>query len=163
MNIVYVNGYNGEKSKKPKLINKLINRDIQHARYIYNKTPFKEIESQCKDADIIIGSSNGAYIGRIIAEKYNIPLVSLNPVINIEETFRKLEIKAPIFPKIQDLLLEEIIFLNKDDSLIDYKKTYDKYTTQCVIFNNGEHRFENINEIKEYLLNFINKISLWCD
>ena len=163
MNIVYINGYNGDKSKKPELISMLINRDIKHIKYIYNKTTFEEIEYQCKDADIIIGSSTGAYIGRIIAEKHNNSLVSLNPVINLEETFRKLKVKTPIFPKMQDLLLEEIIFLNKDDSLLDYTKTYDKYTTQCVMFKNGGHRFENINEIKEYLLNFINQVSLWRD
>jgi len=155
MKIFYINGYKGENSNKPKILSEMLNNDVTHIKWIYDVTPYSDIENEVKNADLIIGSSTGSYIARSICEKHNIPLVSYNPVIDINETFNKLNVTVPNIKKPDFSLLDEIIFLNEDDELIDYKKTKLKFPNQTIVFKKGGHIFNNLNDTKEHLINFI--------
>lgn len=89
MKILYINGYQGS-NKKAKILEKMLNFNIDFLYVDYDKEiDYKSLEEQAKDYDLIIGSSTGSYLGRSICERNNIPLISLNPVINLEETFDK--------------------------------------------------------------------------
>ena len=152
--IVYINGYNGENSKKPQVLSELLNLEIEFISVNYEKMNdelYKSIVSRAKEADIIIGSSTGSYLGRKICEEYNITLISFNPVIDIEETFKKMNTIPPKLPKPDFLLLEEFIFVNDDDALIDYKKTVERFPNQVQVFSGGGHRFTNIEQTIPYL------------
>lgn len=162
MKIAYINGYKGEKSKKYSELSKILNINIDHIVYKYSENNIDEIKEQAKDYDIIIASSTGAYIARDICFELNIPLISLNPVIDIFETFGKIGEPAPnIKPHNFAKVLEEIVFLNKDDELVDYNKSkelFDKKNTWTVSFNKGTHRFNNLVDTKDYIFSFLNKV-----
>lgn len=166
MKIVYINGYKGETSSKVNTLEKMLGETITRGIYIYSNNEedtdanIKHIKEVCADADLIIGSSTGAYIARHIAHYYNLPLISLNPVIDLEETFNKIGVKAPSLLKYRlddNYLLEELVLLNKDDELIDYKPTVE-LRHNCRVYEKGGHRFENLTETKEEMLDFIRRI-----
>ena len=156
--ICYVNGYNGENSKKPQKLEKLLNIPIKHIKYIYEKhqgDAIKKLYDELDDngCDIIIASSTGAYIVRDYCFERSVILIALNPVINIETTFKKLGVKIPNIPKHNyRYLLEQLIFVNKDDELIDYKKTQ-KLLHNVVVFEKGGHRFDNLEETVPHIEN----------
>jgi len=154
MNIIYINGYKGEKSSKAKKLSKLLHLDIEHVVYNFDKNNIDEITEKSKKADIIIGSSTGAFIGRIIAEKYDIPLISLNPVVDLEKTFRKIGVPVPDIPSPIYARIGQLNLVNKDDDLIDYTETVSTFPN-CKIYEKGGHRFSNLEETKEDILNFI--------
>lgn len=155
MKIYYINGYKGENSEKSHEFEKMLGVNIQHVVYKYGETKYEDIVEKVKDADLIIGSSTGAYIARSICESYNITLISLNPVINLENTFAKLNVKEPILPKPKFSKLSELVLLNKDDELIDYKEALSLFKNQCKVFEKGGHRFLNLKQTKEDVLEFI--------
>jgi len=160
--IVFLNGYGGENSKKPEILSTLLNLDIEFIPVNYDKMDdkmYEDIVNRTKDADIIIGSSTGSYLGRKICEEYNISLISFNPVIDIEETFKRMNIIPPKLPKPSFYLLCEVIFVNDDDELIDYQQTMKKIPNQVKVFNGGGHRFTNIEQSIPYVKEFIR--SLW--
>lgn len=158
MKVAYINGFKGENSSKPKKLSKILGLTVDHIVYDYNKNNIQKIEDKAKNYDVIIASSTGAYIARSIAEKHNIALISLNPVINLEKTFKKLNVKVPDIPKPNyDILLEEIVLLNKDDELIDYREAEEifKKKNQCKVYEKGGHRFENLEEVAEDIKEFL--------
>jgi predicted esterase YcpF (UPF0227 family) len=53
--------------------------------------------------------------------------------------------------------LEELVILSKDDEIIDYKDTLEKYSN-CVVLESGGHRLENIEDVKEEIQEFVNRI-----
>ena len=152
--IVFINGYSGENSKKPQVLSELLGLKIEFISVDYDKLNdeiYKSIVNRTKKADIVIGSSTGSYLGRKICEEYNITLISFNPVIDIEETFRKMNVVAPKLPKPEFTLLEEFILVSDDDELIDYKYTVKKFPNQVEVFSGGGHRFTNIEQTIPYL------------
>ncbi len=161
MKIYYINGYDGENSIKPKQLSQILETEVQHIIYNYKENNILEIANKCKDADLIIASSTGAYIARKICFDNTIPLISLNPVTNLEETFKKLGIPKP---KIEELpknySLCELILINKDDELIDYKTTSAQFPNKSKVFETGGHRFENIldEDVKEAIKDFLKYI-----
>jgi len=157
MKILYINGYKGS-NKKAKILEKMLNCKIDYICVDYDKDiAYQNIENKAKDYDLIIGSSTGSYLGRSICEKNNIPLISFNPVVDINDTFNKLKVPPPNLPKPDFLCLEELVLLNKDDELIDWQKTALKLNNQSnvVLHEKGGHRFENIEETKESILSFL--------
>lgn len=162
MKIAYINGYNGENSNKPKDLSKILNMTVDHIVYDYKENNIEEIKVLAKNYDLIIGSSTGAYIARDICFDLNIPLISLNPVIDLEKTFKELGVKTPNIAKHNfTKVLEEIIFLNEDDELIDFEKSLKLFSdknAEIVIFDNGTHRFNNLVDIKEHTLDFIRRV-----
>ena len=157
MKIAYIGGYKGTGHKAEKL-SKMLNIDIKPVILdydIFDDKKYKEIENEVKDSDVIIGSSTGSYLARSICEKHNIALISLNPVICIRDTFKKLGVTPPKIKKPKFSLLDEIIFLNKDDEIINYEQTLNKFSNQCVVFEKGGHQFSNVEMLKDYILDFI--------
>ena len=152
--IVYINGYGGENSTKPQILSDFLNLCIEFVSVDYNSLNdeiYQGIKDKVKDADIIIASSTGSYFARKICEEYNITLISLNPVIDLQETFEKMKVMPPKLPKPDFQLLSEVIFVNDDDELIDYKKTLKKFQNQVSVYSGGGHRFTNIEETIPYL------------
>ena len=159
-NIFYINGYraNGESSKHIKLT-QLLNMEVKLAKYIYKENNIEEIRETVKDADLIIASSTGAYLARDICYGYNIPLISLNPVIDLQETFSKIGVKAPNIKNGNSKNLLELIICTKDDELIDYKKTLELFKDKRVtLIKNGGHRMIYLEPIKDDILDFIKSI-----
>ena len=166
MKIVYINGFIGENSTKPQQLSQILNEDIEHLKLTFNKGEINEqvldkyFEIEHTNIKYIIGASIGSYIARYYAHKYSLPLISLNPIVEIEKTFSSLNYELKLSDKFQDvnnLLVKNLIFLNKDDKLIDFKQTYKCFSqkSKIILFNKGGHEFTNLNEIKiESIENF---------
>ena len=159
MKIIYINGFMGENSTKPQKLSQILNEKVEHLKLTFTEGEINEqvldeyFEMEHSNIKYIIGASTGSYIARYYAHKYSLPLISLNPVVDIEKTFSLLNYELKLSDKFQDvnnLLVKNLIFLNKDDELIDFKQTY-KYFSQkskIILFNKGGHRFTNLDDIK---------------
>jgi len=160
MKIAYVNGYNisNYKGTKHIFLSKALNEDIKLVEYRYKDNNIKEIDNKIKDMDLVIASSTGAYLARHICYKYNIPLISLNPVIDLKTTFSKIGVEVPNIKDGINLSLQELILLNEDDELIDYRLTKDLFYTQTVVFKEGTHRFYNLEETVPYIKEFMDRL-----
>jgi len=133
-------------SDKPRILSEYLGREVKFIPIDYTKNNnYEELSTILQDADFIIASSTGAVFGRYVAHKYNISLISLNPVISIEKTFTKMGVPVPLIPD-SDAVLSEIVFINKDDGLINYRDTLKKYKKRAVVFNVGGHGFFNLIE-----------------
>lgn len=160
MKICYINGYQGEQSSKPKYLGNLLGLDIHQIKlYVENGSiNLLDIEEQIKDQDLIISSSTGSYISRYFSFKYNIPVIMLNPVLDFIETFKKINVPCDIPAEFHgSFLLEHLVFINRDDELIDFSNINTIYSN-VVEFQSGGHRFTNLDEIIPFILDFINKI-----
>ena len=159
MKIIYINGFMGENSTKPQKLSQILNEKVEHLKLTFNEGEINEqaldeyFEMEYSNIKYIIGASTGSYIARYYAHKYSLPLISLNPVVEIEKTFSLLNYELKLsdkFQNVNNLLVKNLIFLNKDDELIDFKQTY-KYFSQkskIILFNKGGHRFANLDEIQ---------------
>ena len=166
MKIAYINGYLGENSTKPKILSSLLDIKIDHLIWDHkDKESIKKITKLAKDYDLIIASSTGAYIARGICEMYNIPLVSLNPVVDIDDAIKLIEsngnaLYSDDINSTGDEKLSEIVFVTADDELLNYKKAINKYDNVLVI-NEGGHRFNNLKAITTDLKMFIKHAVLY--
>ncbi len=158
--IVYINGYGGTGGKAKKIA-KIINKPIDSIVIDwdkFNSTVDKEVRQKIKDGgyDVILASSTGGYYARAVAKDLGLGLISLNPVIDIDKTFSKIDRGNKKIPNIKyfDGPLDEIVLVNKDDALIDYKDTQRKFKNTKV-YNSGGHRFENLPDIKVDVLKFL--------
>jgi len=135
MNIVYINGYSEGTytGTKYKTLSTLLNEKITLVEYKYKDNNIKEIEEKIKNADLVIASSTGAYLARNICYKHNLPLIALNPVINLEETFNKIGVDVPKIPNGNNKNLRELILVSEDDELINPLKTLEKFKTQTIL------------------------------
>ena len=155
MKIYYINGYKGNNSSKPKILSNILNKDINHVVYDYDKNNIEEIYEKVKDADLIIGSSTGAYLIRDFCFDNSVPLISINPVINIKETFNKIGVPVPEIPEHNFRKnIQELVLVTEDDELINYKDTIKKLNN-VKSFKDGGHRFKNLERVKNDILEFI--------
>jgi len=164
MKVVYINGFNGHNSNKPKRLSEILNIDIEHIKLYINEDGsinYEDIKEKSKNADLIIASSTGAYIAQKICYEYNIPLVSLNGILThdeLEKVFKKLNHKIK-FEDYGRVSIERLILINEDDDLVDPNHSLDLEGIG-VLFKKGGHRFENLDEAKIFILDFINHIQL---
>jgi len=156
MKILYVNGFRGSNTKVKTLEN-ILNIKIDFNLIDYEKdNDYRMIIENMKDYDLIISSSTGSYLARNACERYNIPLISINPVIDIKEVFSRLEVKVPRIPSPEFLVLEELVLLGSRDELIDYKKTIEKLKNKSkIVIKDSDHRFNNLEIASREILNFI--------
>ena len=155
MKILYMNGYKGS-TNKARILEKIIKKPVDANLIDYDNFDYEKVEENAKNYDLIIGSSTGAYVARNICEKYNIPLISINPVIDINKTFDKLGVKAPKIPKPEFLNLEELVLLGSNDTLINYKDTKKKLKNKAkIVIKESDHRFGNLINTKKEILDFI--------
>ena len=156
MKIIYVNGYGGKNSSKPEVLGKILDLKIKHFKVDYGDIPDL---AELKTADVIIASSTGSYLARAVCEDNNIPLVSLNPIINLESlisTFSKLGVDVPVLPTPGNSLIDEIIFITSDDELISAENTIKSAKSDnIVVVEHGGHRFQDLEIIKPKLLEFL--------
>ena len=149
MKIIYINGYKGTQSKKHHILNTALVPNIKFIQVDYetlNKKRYIQIDFEIKQADVIIASSTGSYLARKLCEDYNKILISYNPVVDLEKTFQKLNAKMPKLPKPNFFSINELIFVNKDDNLIDYKETLKIFSNKVKVYPSGGHRFSNIKD-----------------
>ncbi len=161
MKIYYINGYNGfGKSTKNVKLTELLGEPVILAEYRYEDNNIEEIRETVKDADLIISASTGSYIARKICWDYNIPLVSLNPVIDLERTFKKLNVKVPDIEGLpNNRIIEELILCNNGDELIDCDKTKELFPNS-IILPGGDHRFSNLEDAIPYINEFKNHLMI---
>jgi len=162
MNIVYINGFNGENSNKPQILSKMFDVEVYHLKLKFKdgKINTKDLDNYFENnyVDFIVGSSTGGYIGRYYAHKYNIPLVTLNPVVDYIKTFNKIGYKLILDDKFQNLnklSVSSMTLINKDDELIDYKYTLKSLKGHFKIYPSGGHRFNNLNDTTNDIKDFL--------
>lgn len=128
------------------------------------------------DFDILIGSSLGGFYATIIAEKYGMKAVLLNPSTRPWETlaaytgWQKRFCDEEVF-EFKPVYLEQLkmlqtapekgrylVLLQSEDEVLDYTKAQSFYNKHKVIVEyGGNHRFENLDEYLSMIEKFINK------
>jgi len=162
--IYYINGWNGENSIKAKKLTQYLGTEVKHLVFDnYNYNEIKEfIEQHTLDIDMLITSSTSSYIAQRLCCENNIKLVSINPVIDIHKTFKKMGEKVPANIPINKTLysISQLILINKDDTLIDWNQTFELYKNNyhVEVFKKGGHRAENLEEMSKYIMESINAI-----
>ena len=126
--------------------------------------------------DILIGSSLGGYYATVLAEKYCMKAVLLNPSTQPWETlaaytgWQKRFCDEEVF-EFQSVYLEQLkmlqtapeegrylLFLQSGDEILDYTKAQSLYNKHKIIVEyGGNHRFENLDEYLSMIEKFINK------
>ncbi len=173
LKIAYINGYKGENSNKPSILSELLGINIDHIKIEYNSKYLgdilKDVETsiETKKYDLIIASSTGAYLARYYCDKYNIPLVSINPIIDLNVLYKIAEEKeivkiisnfvhktntAETAETTETEHLVEVILINEDDELISSNKTVEFCENNNImykLYKNGGHRFTNLSDVNE--------------
>ncbi len=128
------------------------------------------------EIDLIIGSSLGGFYAAYLAKKFQIKTVLLNPssqpfitlafYVGENEYFctgEKFEWKKEHLVKLMSYAIADnsikspvLVLLQKGDEVLDYTKAeavYKKY--EVIIQEEGNHRFENLNEYLEKIREFM--------
>ena len=126
--------------------------------------------------DCLIGSSLGGYYATILAEKYRMKAILLNPSTQPWETlaaytgWQKRFCDEEVF-EFKPVYLEQLkmlqtapdkgrylLLLQSEDEVLDYTKAQSFYNTHKIIVEyGGNHRFENLDEYLSMVEKFINK------
>ena len=126
--------------------------------------------------DILIGSSLGGYYATILAEKYRMKAILLNPSTQPWETlaaytgWQKRFCDEEVF-EFKSVYLEQLkmlqtapdkgrylLLLQSGDEVLDYTKAQSLYNKHKIIVEyGGNHRFENLDEYLSMIEKFINK------
>ena len=128
------------------------------------------------EIDGLIGSSLGGYYATIMAEKYRMKAILLNPSTQPWETlaaytgWQKRFCDEEVF-EFKPVYLEQLkmlqtapdkgrylLLLQSEDEVLDYTKAQSFYNTHKIIVEyGGNHRFENLDEYLSMVEKFINK------
>jgi predicted esterase YcpF (UPF0227 family) len=174
-NAIYVHGYNSSFKPKGNKLSVLAHRfNVYGVTIDYNTTPFPEVFrqiSQClddHDADVILGTSFGGFLSRIIGAKYGLPFVAINPVTDCIGVMTKYGAEEQCIESYKAMLREsgEVqgfgeILLDEGDEIIDSKATRELYKDQydVIMFPGGNHRFAHMEEsldlIQSLVIHFI--------
>ena len=160
--IYYINGWNGKNSTKAKKLTQYLHTEVKHL--VFDNNNYNEIkkfiEKNVLDIDVLITSSTSSYIAQRLCYENNIKLVSINPVIDIHNTFNKMGEKIPEEIPINNRLygISQLVLINKDDTLIDWNQTFELYKNNyhIKVFEKGGHRAENLEEMSKYIVEYIN-------
>jgi predicted esterase YcpF (UPF0227 family) len=126
--------------------------------------------------DILIGSSLGGYYATVLAEKYCMKAVLLNPSTQPWETLaaytgwqkrfcdeEAFEFKPVYLEQLKMLQTAPqkgryLLLLQSEDEVLDYTKAQSLYNKHKIIVEfGGNHRFENLDEYLSMIEKFINK------
>ena len=129
---------------------------------------------ESSEIDILIGSSLGGYYATVLAEKYRMKAVLLNPSTQPWETlaaytgWQKRFCDEEVF-EFKSVYLEQLkmlqtapdkgtylLLLQSGDEVLDYTKAQSLYNKHKIIVEyGGNHRFENIDEYISMIEKFI--------
>ncbi len=181
--IIYIHGFNslggGEKFQKLKQLFP----DIEMYSPSYDSADFDSIEKLMdgitpNDNLLFIGNSLGGYVAMYLAHKYNARCILLNPTTNpikslipfIGKNINFVSNAAYDFTNenlnklkkynIQNLdALPVHVYVTLDDDLINPHETiaYFKGIKKVNVLEKGGHRFSNIEDIKDDILNIYNE------
>ena len=162
--IYYINGWNGKNSTKAKKLTQYLHTEVKHL--VFDNNNYNEIKKiigkNALDIDMLITSSTSSYIAQRLCYENNIKLVSINPVIDIHNTFNKMGEKIPEDIPINDCLygISQLVLINKDDTLIDWNQTFELYKNNyhVEVFEKGGHKSENLEEMSRYIVKYIDAI-----
>lgn len=134
----------------------------------------------------IFGSSMGGFYGEILSEKYQVPLVMINPALNPVPVFQE-HMGQHSHPKTgEEILIDETfiqaletvrlktavsspscLLLDKADEVIPYQFAFDKYQdvdyAKVLAFEGGDHAFQHLEqswpEVKQFVMDPMQKFS----
>ena len=128
------------------------------------------------EVELIIGSSLGGFYAAYLAEKFQIktvllnpstqPFITLAPYVGENEYFctgEKFEWKQEHIVKLMSYAIADnsiktpvLVLLQKGDEVLDYTKAEAVYKNyEVIIQEEGNHRFENLNEYLEKIREFM--------
>ena len=128
------------------------------------------------EVDILIGSSLGGFYATVLAEKFSMKAILLNPSTRPWETlaaytgWQKRFCDEEVF-EFKPVYLEQLkmlqtapekgrylLLLQSEDEVLDYTKAQSLYNKHKIIVEyGGNHRFENLDEYLSMIEKFINK------
>ena len=152
MKIVYINGFDGEKSSKAKIL-----KEKYGAEHIVLKNDFnpKEVCQKLQEIkpQIVVASSTGCFVADS-CEYNEAYFIYLNPLVDLDDLAKLTDVSKLKNLKSKDKI--RLVFVNEDDKLLDYKKAYKKaYKKYKKVFGfkKGGHKFSNVNDLFEIIEN----------
>lgn len=176
--IFYIHGFNSKSSGNQKIddFTTFLEREVKpldydsSASFLSNFNKLKEDVKNYKEK-IFIGTSLGAFYASLLAKEYSGTAIMINPAIEPnkqllkhvgyienfttkEKTFFSEE-TALSYPEIQ-YSEKTFIILNAGDEVINSFETIEKIQGKnYILFPNGSHRIENVEEISSYIKEWI--------
>lgn len=159
--IIFYHGYNSSSNT-----NKFteINVKEKYCRSVnYDQSSYEEIyEQYCKDIeehkpDMLVGHSLGGYWAIKMANKYNLPVVLVNPSFFPDQSLPQLGYKN-IEPSLIQNDIPKYFYLELGDEVLDLRKVleYVKDYSYVETVLDGHHRvqyIENYNNVIEFAIN----------
>ena len=176
MKYLYIHGLNGSSDSlvarqlKKVLKNDILVLDMPNNPVLWYDYITKHITP---DIEVIIGNSTGGLFANYIAQRFHINTVLINPVTDTSDfmkfvgvnknrstgkewDFSKEDVESLYKYEIHKLTSPTLIFLGKNDEVIDYTKTLDRFNCYSDIrVTNNSHLYhltaDDINEIKNMI------------
>ena len=128
---------------------------IDYEKHDYAGTElFYENVIKNNDVEMIVGHSLGGYWALKLGNKYQIPVVLVNPSL-----FPRVTLGYPPCT-VEDTVNKShrFLYLEMDDEVLDSEKTYNFLygTTSILKVEGGHHRVEHLDKLKDYINNCLN-------
>jgi len=166
---IYIHGYNGKvNGNKVNVLREAFDgvisidypEDFSVAFDFLKKTVCELVEKHKTDGLFLVGSSLGGYYADKIASYHNLPVILINPVVDVDDLIPIVGNVSELKKCVGDDTVNggKLILLAEDDDLLDYKKAKSFYQTRgdVVIEKTGGHRFNN-KKLKQHIERFLDE------
>lgn len=186
--VAYIHGFNSGAYPESNKIQELArNFEIVHVQYdsfADFDTIKPDLINQCKDCDLIIGTSLGAYWACVVGNYLALPVVAINPaydpnkqlvnhvdieltnyVTNEQKVLTQLVVDSyqhDIFEIIKKSFFKPLVAYDKGDEVISGLDVFDNHQLvyNTVSFKGGSHRFDHMKELMPYIVKYSNITSI---
>ncbi|RUM91827.1 MAG: hypothetical protein DSZ27_05555 [Thiomicrospira sp.] len=145
---------------------------------IIQESILPHVESNPDQAWCIFGSSMGGFYGQYLAQKYQVPLVMINPALDPvpllepysgshvnEATGESFKIDSPYlkalksFYRAPDTSIDSLVLLDEKDEVIPFKIAQQQYQNigKVLVFKEGNHAFQHLEPAWSEMRSFVAK------
>lgn len=182
--IAYIHGFNSGAYPEGSKVQELVeNFEVVHTQYdtfADFDTIKQDLINQCKDCDMVIGTSLGAYWACVIGNYLALPVVAINPAynpnkqlstrINVEmvnyvtnekKVLTQMAVDSyqhDMFEIIKKSFFKPMVAYDKGDEVVKGLEVFDKHPLvyKTVSFDGGSHRFDHMKELMPHIIKYYN-------
>lgn len=154
------------------------NHSVESIESVIQDSILPAIEQNSDQGWCIFGSSMGGFYGQCLAQKYQVPLVMINPALDpipllegylghhvnpatgepftIDQSYLK-ALKS--FYRAPDASIDSLVLLDEKDEVIPYQIAQQQYqnTGKVLVFSGGDHSFQHLEDGWQQVKAFVEK------